>query len=447
MRLIHSLLSFVRRRAVQIILWFYTAAAKLRQMSAVRRERQPHFESDEVVTAARGNVYAIVVKYAGHGESGNLSVLLEALRRAQVNTVLVCNGEISPEERRVLSLQVHRVIVRRNIGRDFGAYRAATLAMLTEGLQPARVLYFNDSLLYIEGSELDRLVAEFIFSDFDVVGLAENQYHHHVGSFALSVNGAAFAHPQFRRFWRDYAPYDLRKHTIYAGELGLTSALKRIGCSIDVLYDMTRLSRKLRDMPLHDVVDAMRWLPIGFRRHTLMNVLDLSVSAHGLVLRVGALAPVNAGPSALAPAGDPDPAGTPVCGGCLSLREAPGRAALLNPKASVAAIPQTGEELQNMAQSAQRMSRQLLIDHMLEHVSSGSQLHFGFGLFYRLMGCPVVKRDLFSRGLYREQDCADILDNVPAPTRQRLLRELINRGRLDMQLGAWQRLLVRNGML
>ncbi|SEU17795.1 hypothetical protein SAMN05443580_12218 [Variovorax sp. OV084] len=445
MRTIHSLLSFARRRIVQIVLWFYTAGSKLRQQREVRGERQPRFESDEIVVPAHGDMYAIVVKYAGHGESANLHVLLDALRRAQVNTVLVCNGEVPPEELRALSQRVHRVMVRRNIGRDFGAYRAATLSLLSQGVKPERMMYFNDSLLYIEGTELDRLVAEFIFSEFDVVGLGENQYQHHVGSYALSVSGAAFTHPKFRQFWQDYIPYDLRKHTIHAGELGLTGVLKDLSCSIDVVYDVTRLARKLGSMPLHEVVDAMRWLPFGFRRHALMDVLGQSISARGMILNAGALEGSAAAHDA--PAAGQRPAGTPTLGAMRSLRDADGRVALLNRETpAVRATPKTSAS-EGMAQSAQRLSRQLLIDHILEHVTNGSQLHFGFGLFYRLLGCPVVKRDLFSRGLYREHDCADILDNVPAPTRQRLLRDLINRGRLDMQLGRWRGMLFRNGML
>lgn len=444
MRLIHSLLSFARRRTVQMVLGCYTVGSKLLQQPAVRRERRPRFESDKVVVPPHGEVYAIVVKYAGHGESANLHVLLDALRRAKVNTVLVCNGEVPAEELGALSQRVHRVMVRRNVGRDFGAYRAATLSLLSQGVKPERMLYFNDSLLYIEGTELDRLVAEFIFSEFDVVGLGENQYQHHVGSFALSVSGAAFVHPEFRRFWQDYTPYDLRKHTIHAGELGLTAMLKRLACSIDVIYDATRLARKLRDMPLHEVVDATRWLPYGFRRHVLMTVLGQSFSARELILNADVASGGVAASDAAMVA--PGPAGTPTLGALRSLREAEGRVALLSRDAPAHAAPKTSEA-HAMAQSAQRLSRQLLIDHILEHVTNGSQLHFGFGLFYRLLGCPVVKRDLFSRGLYREHDCADILDNVPAPTRQRLLRDLINRGRLDMQLGFWRGLLFRNGML
>ncbi|GEM_PF-856203 len=444
MRLIHSLLSFARRRIVQTVLGVYTVASKLLQQPGVRAERQPRFESDEIVSPARGQVYAIVVKYAGHGESANLHVLLDALRHARVNTVLVCNGEVPAEELRALSQRVHRVMVRRNVGRDFGAYRAATLRLLSQGLKPERVLYFNDSLLYIEGTELDRLMAEFIFSEFDVVGLGENQYQHHVGSYALSVSGVAFMHPRFRAFWQDYVPYELRKHTIHAGELGLTAMLKSLGCSIDVVYDATRLARKLRDMPLHEVVDAMRWLPFGFRRHALMDVLGQSFSARGMILE--AVVPPGAPASGLS-AAHPAPAGTPTLGAMRSLRDADGGVALLSrEEAAVRATPQM-TEARGMEQSAQRLSRQLLIDHILEHVTVGSQLHFGFGLFYRLLGCPVVKRDLFSRGLYREHDFADILDNVPAPTRQRLLRDLINRGRMDMQLGFWRGLLFRNGML
>jgi len=446
MRLIHSLLSFARRRIVQMVLWIYTLGSKLVQLPGVRGERQPRFESDQTVAPARSGVYAIVVKYAGHGESANLHVLLDALKRAQVNTVLVCNGEVPPEELRALSQRVYRVMVRRNVGRDFGAYRAATLNLLAEGIEPERMLYFNDSLLYIEGVELDRLVAEFIFSEFDVVGLGENQYQHHIGSYALSVDGAAFMHPKFRRFWQDYAPYDLRKHTIHTGELGLTAMLKSVGCSIDVVYDVTRLARKLRDMPLHEVIDAMRWLPFGFRRHVLMDVLGQSFSARGLILDASASASANSG-ARTAPGADLAPAGTPTLGALRSLRDADGSVALLSrEEATVRAAPHMSE-IKGMEQSAQRLSRQLLIDHILEHVTNGSQLHFGFGLFYRLLGCPVVKRDLFSRGLYREHDFADILDNVPAPTRQRLLRDLINRGRLDMQLGLWRGLLFRNGML
>ena len=143
MRLIHSLLSFARRRTVQMVLGCYTVGSKLLQQPAVRRERRPRFESDRVVVPPHGEVYAIVVKYAGHGESANLHVLLDALRRAKVNTVLVCNGEVPAEELGALSQRVHRVMVRRNVGRDFGAYRAATLSLLSQGVKPERMLYFK----------------------------------------------------------------------------------------------------------------------------------------------------------------------------------------------------------------------------------------------------------------------------------------------------------------
>lgn len=440
MHFIQTLLRFIKHRAALLLLSLYTRWTKLSQQPRIWREREPRFEFDDTVTPARGEVYAIVVKYAGHGESANLCVLLDALRRANVNAVLVCNGTVAPDELAQLRPHVHRVMGRRNVGRDFGAYRAATLRLQAQGLAPERMLYFNDSLLYVEGTELDRLVAEFVFSEFDVVGLGENQYEHHIGSFALSMAGHVFNHRRLREFWHRYKPYDLRKHAIHAGEIALTKTIKRAGFSIDVLFDVPRLAGRLRGMTLAELIAATRWLPFGFRRHALLNLVRESFAARQLLL-AGADAmdddvqePIDTAPSA-----------TPTLTQLQSLRAAQGRPALL-PRRGGTPRPQSAPT-DGIADAADHLARQVLIDQIIEQVTTGSQMHFGFGLFYRLLGCPVIKRDLFARGIYREHDCAEILGNIPAPTRHRLLRDLINRGRFDMEVGRWRSLLYRNGML
>ena len=183
-----------------IFLYIYLLALKIIQFPNVIFEYDPRFCADEIMTPSRGEAYAIIVKYARFGLSDDFIELLKSLQAAGVNPIVVCNGRLRAEEREQLGEYAQRILVRNNIGRDMGAYRAATLYLHKTGLAPRRALYFNDSIFYLGGSHLDRMVRDLADSPFDVVGAFENHQHeHHIGTYAFSLSGEAFSNPKVLR--------------------------------------------------------------------------------------------------------------------------------------------------------------------------------------------------------------------------------------------------------
>lgn len=364
-RIARLIVLVANRLAFTVYVW----VAKLWQWPGVLADESPRFVEDAIVTPARGDSYAIVVKYAKYGLDDGVAELIAALARQGVNVILVCNGQPRPDHLERLRAGTHRVLVRRNIGRDFGAYRAATLLLEREGLVPNRLLYFNDSVIYLDGTELDRLIAALLATSAGMLGAFENhETRHHLGSFTFGHSAEVVADPAVRRFWRRYRAYSLRPHAIVKGEIRLTTLVKSRGHRLDVVYSAQRLAGALQQLPASELAGLWRYLPSRSRGREPM-----------------------AGPD------------TP------SLREN-------------------------------------LVDQLMASFMNSSQAHYGFGLFYRVLKAPIVKKDLLGRGVYLEHECLRILDDLPPATAQAVVRLLANRGR-PVQLRGLQRFRYRNGLI
>lgn len=407
--------------ANRLAYYAYRGGVQVGQLPQVWREREPRFASDETVAPAVGDRFAIVVKFALIGVTEDFLDLLAALRRHRVNAIVVCNGPLVPAEMEALRRAAHRILVRRNIGRDFGAYRAATLRLHAEGLRPARMLYLNDSVIYLRGEGLDALVRALADDASDVTGAFENhEFIHHFGTYAFGVSAAAFGDPEVLRFWRQYRPYDLRPHAIRRGEVALAECLKEQGYRLDVVYSADRLALRLDAMTLPELVALLRYVPYGALRSYELRELLAGARQTGRMLRSRGPAPPSARASR-----------TP------SLSEY---------RAAAMAARQDSEQAQHGVALAERIERDVLVNHIMGTIIHGSQAHFGFGLFHRVMGSPLVKRDLLLRGVLMEHDCVRILDHLPAERRDPILRELLNRGRA-VNVRGLRRFKLRNGLI
>lgn len=378
--------------------------------------------SDETAAAPIGPVYAIVVKYSKFNLGEDFLDLLTSLRDSGVNAIVVCNGRMSDASHALLTQYAHRILVRDNVGRDMGAYRAATLYLHDQGLRPGRLLYFNDSVLYLKGKPLDGLVGRLSGSKYDVVGVFENHQHdHHVGSYVFSVSGNVFVDPQFQLFWRKYRPYDLRPHAIHRGEIALSRLLKRSGYGIDVVYSAERLADRLFAMTLVELTSLVRFMRPVYRMQPLKDLMARSLAARSLT---GAIADREAKNAVVLPT-------TPTIG-----RYAAHHSSLRN---ATKATETAGEVTETLARHA-------LIDSLMMEVTQGSQIHFGFGLYHRLLDSPIIKKDLLARSIYLEHDCVMILDRLPEETRATIMREIVSRGR-PLAVRGVRRFLLQYGLI
>jgi len=123
--------------------------------------------------------YAVVAFYARGGLSRSVRNLVAALAHNRVNVVIVSNGALASADREWLSGQVATLIERENLGRDFGAYQAGT-----HHLEGAGKLATYRKLLLINDSvfyaaSVDRLIAEVVANPAPFVGLFEIFEHHY----------------------------------------------------------------------------------------------------------------------------------------------------------------------------------------------------------------------------------------------------------------------------
>ncbi|MDR3476234.1 MAG: rhamnan synthesis F family protein [Devosia sp.] len=409
---------WLARLANRIAYTCYVAAVCLRQQPSVLAERRPRFLADETIEPAHGDVYALAVKYPLFGLDDGFLDLLDALKRQNVNTVVVFNGRPTDHQLAAVRPRTHRILIRPNRGRDFGAYRAGTLRLLGEGLEPSRLLYFNDSIIYLPGAPLDQMVGALRTSSYDMVGTFENhERNHHIGSFAFSISGRVFADARVKAFWRRYKTYDLRPHAINKGEIRLSALLKQRGYPIDVIYSSDRMALRLGEYSFSDLVSLLRYIPSVSRAPRPAAFLQPSLET-AAVLRSSRSLQVSTG------------VGRTVS----AISEFRGGQA------------QPGGRNDWNWRRDELMARDALIDQLLQTFMSSSQVHFGFGLFHRVLQCPLVKKDLLSRGVLLDYELVRALEDLPPPALHRIVRQVMNRGR-PVNLAGLRRFKLANGLI
>jgi hypothetical protein len=83
-------------------------------------------------------------------------------------------------------------------------------------------------------------------------------------------------------------------------------------------------------------------------------------------------------------------------------------------------------------------------DLVIDEVMGRNQMHAAGLMFRKFMGLPLIKRDLYYRGVYSLDDLAAILADQPPALREEIMADLRRRGNSE-QLGPFGRLLHRHG--
>jgi hypothetical protein len=162
---------------------------------------------------------------------------LSALRDAGLSVVLVTNaGRLRPEAMAALQTSCAGVIVRRNVGYDFGALREGIEILDLPRPDTEMLLLANDSVygpLQPLGPVLERLD----FTRADLWGLTESwQTRYHLQSYFLAIGRAALTSPAWTEFWRGVRPVSSKWWVIRHYEIGLTQRLLRAGLRAQALW-------------------------------------------------------------------------------------------------------------------------------------------------------------------------------------------------------------------
>lgn len=211
-----------------------------------------------------GRDVALFVHFDGQGRVLPATrTFLRSLSRTGLSIAFVTNsGFILDEDKAFLREHCSAVLIRRNIGYDFGAWRDA---LDTLGLPRAetRAIYLVNDSVYGPFTDLAPLLDPIDFTQADIWGVTESwQHHYHLQSFFLACGGNAIRSRAWRRFWGSVRPIPCKDWVIRHCEIGFTRALARDGITTaavfpnETLLDQAELERLERVVAADDLAEG-----------------------------------------------------------------------------------------------------------------------------------------------------------------------------------------------
>jgi hypothetical protein len=359
----------------------------------------------------KSSQYAILALYMSQPLPNFTANILAALEASPVNLIVVASGRLEPYLRAQLLQRCHLLIERANLGRDFGGYRDGVSVLLRSAHDIDRLILLNDSLFYCQRG-LAKLVAD-LCGPHEFIGVTEVfEIHYHVQSYMLSFGPAVVRNREFRKFWRKYRPVSTRRWSVHKGEVRLTRRLTKAGFRPHILYQAAQLIPHLRPRPMREVLEAARLLPLGDRRK-LYSEFDRIIGTDDISLPE--FEAISHGIRSTTPGGPPSKA------------------------AALAAI---GNQLETM----DRWNFEIFSNKLVSIIGSRNQVHVGGFLFMKYLGSPVIKRDVFFRGVYPLEEIYRILTDFNEPLRDEMMSDM-RRGGTGANLRGLLRILYSHGSI
>jgi hypothetical protein len=388
----------------------YSRRLRIRRISVGRRKKN----SDR---------FLLFVLYASHEIPSFTDNILAALERSDINVVISTNSTPTSEIRDALLARCHLLIERADLGRDFGGYRDGISILQERYERIERLILLNDSLFFV-GQEIGKLIDGLNGSE-DLIGMTEVfEHHYHIGSYAISFSERVLAHKHFKRYWADYRPISTRRWSIHKGEVRLTAVLMRAGFKPHILYHSTLLYPHLRDIGLHELIEAIRLLPSFFREkmHEQFEELWRSQDAASLAT----VDVLSKSVRRFEKVGDPS-AG--------ELRDTLVKQLLsLNQQTTITQAEDDRRKVED------------LVRGIVSTIFRRNQMHVAGFLFMKYLGMPAFKRDIFYREVYRLEDIDDILSKLAVPMKSDILADLRKKGSQD-HLRGLRRILASHGSI
>ena len=152
------------------------------------------------------------------------------LQQCGFSVVFVTNsGRLREDSLAFLRPLCAGIMVRRNVGYDFGAMREGLDFLRLPRPNTEMVLIANDSV-YGPLRPLDPLLARIDFDRADVWGATESwQTRYHLQSYFMIAGRRALESEVWRRFWAQVRPVQSKRWVVSRYEVGLTQALVRGG--------------------------------------------------------------------------------------------------------------------------------------------------------------------------------------------------------------------------
>ncbi|WP_417768499.1 rhamnan synthesis F family protein [Stappia sp.] len=243
--------------------WRVTALLNPRTWSYRRRVRAKL----EGSVSHHGGTYAVFAMFREGELSPYTLSAIDSLNRLKVNIILVSNTVLTEAVQEKLRSRCRYVVIRDNIGRDFGAYKDGFSVLRETKEEIQRLVLLNDSVVYLLDG-LDEMFRQFL-GDNDYAGLTEvHDRHYHVQSFLMSFGASVLRDPRFLNYWRRYIPIGTRRWSIHKGEVGLTRMMLDCGFRPKLVASLERLKVALENDEKTDNIPALlpdRFAPAAYQ--------------------------------------------------------------------------------------------------------------------------------------------------------------------------------------
>lgn len=186
--------------------------------------------------------------------------LIRGLSDRGYTIVCVANRDVPREITELLSSEKDFIAVRKNVGRDFGAYQAGFnwLKKQREFENVNHLILVNDTLLWFDNAE--KILENLEDKPWGCLFLNE-EMHTHAQSFCLHFERNVFISQAFLDFWNRYLPTNYRRYAIVFGEVGLTSTLLKFGFTPKPVASLQMLDTKISVKK--ESYELAKILPVG----------------------------------------------------------------------------------------------------------------------------------------------------------------------------------------
>lgn len=214
---------------------FYLATLPLRISQFIKiRVFQQHKEIKVVKSfksSSHKNVAVVALFPRGNLIYSTLR-LIEALIEANYFVIAVINRSDGPIEAWINALEDKNmsILIRPNIGRDFGAYQSGIDYLQKQEYfgKIDNLVLANDSMYYVPRSK--KFLADLLADKSPWVSMFVNyQSHVHAQSFFIKFSRPVFTHKNFIKFWAHYYPNNVRINVIENGEKFFSDTLVESG--------------------------------------------------------------------------------------------------------------------------------------------------------------------------------------------------------------------------
>jgi hypothetical protein len=204
---------------------------------------------------------AIFVLYPGTTPLNSVVRVITSLKLSGYQVLLVVNRNTSTDEWiENLSNETSHILIRENIGSDFGAYKASIHYLQKSGLydQLENLVLINDSIYFtlIAMEVLKEIVKP--SNSVNCVFL-HRQDVVHAASTLVKFDKKILGRSEFKNFWKNYYPYSAKNQIIRKGEHMLTVSCGSNYFNPFVKYENLRERHEVVNMKSAERLQLIKW--------------------------------------------------------------------------------------------------------------------------------------------------------------------------------------------